>query len=294
MASEPPTSDEAQMIEAYQTVIGRVKAACARRPASISAEVGNVPRLPLPVVLDSGTSVQVRLVAVSKTKPLSAILALHAGTGHCHFGENYVAELLEKAAALPSPPPSDLAWHFIGHLQSNKVKSLVHGTPQLWVIESVDSIKLANVIEKAVATRPTTTATGTTAGGAGDSSVPLREPMRVFIQINTSGESQKGGVEMGEEAIELAKHIVSSCPHLLLMGVMTIGDPTAPPELAFRALAEQRKLICDAMGRPEASLELSMGMSGDFEAAIEHGSTNVRVGSSIFGAREYTPKVELK
>eukprot|EP00252_Welwitschia_mirabilis_P014657 TRINITY_DN322_c0_g1_i1.p1 TRINITY_DN322_c0_g1~~TRINITY_DN322_c0_g1_i1.p1 ORF type:complete len:244 (+),score=53.15 TRINITY_DN322_c0_g1_i1:60-791(+) len=209
---------------------------------------------------------QVRLVAVSKTKPVSLIREVY-DAGHRHFGENYVQELLDKAPELPA----DIKWHFIGHLQSNKAKALVAGVPNLYMVESVDSTKVANHLNRAVAS------TG-------------RSPLKVLVQVNTSGEESKHGVEPSECA-ELARHVKSECPNLHFSGLMTIGmlDYSSRPE-NFQALSSCRKEVCKALGIPEDECELSMGMSGDFEQAIEMGSTNVRVGSTIFGAREYPAK----
>jgi uncharacterized pyridoxal phosphate-containing UPF0001 family protein len=274
-------------------------------------------------------------VAVSKTKPIAAVEDVY-GAGHRHFGENYVQELVEKAPRLPS----DIRWHFIGQLQSNKAKVLVSSVPNLWAVESVDSIKLAGLLNKA-------------AEAAGRS-----EPLRVFVQVNTSAEAQKGGVAPGEETVALARYVVQSCPSLRLVGLMTIGRLGDVARVYFERLQAQRDGVLAALaaadiepgrfgplsgdapaagaasGATEASthtgaartgsgrvagsleasgagagaglpsspasaagghaslpqgaaLELSMGMSGDFELAIDCGSTNVRVGSSIFGAREY-------
>lgn len=107
------------------------------------------------------------------------------------------------------------------------------------------------------------------------------------LQVDTSGEETKSGVT-AEEAVDLAKHILSNCPHLQFAGVMTIG---APGDMTcFDKLVEARALIARATGLEASILELSIGMSGDFEEAIARGSTNVRVGSSIFGERQYPPK----
>jgi len=207
---------------------------------------------------------QVRVVAVSKTKPVSVIQEVY-DSGHRHFGENYVQELLEKAPQLPA----DIQWHFVGHLQSNKAKALVSGVPNLYMVESVDSLKVANHLDRAVS-------------GLG------RQPLRVLVQVNTSGEKSKFGVEPSE-CVQLAKHVKKECPNLQFSGLMTIGmlDYTSTPE-NFQTLASCREKVCRELDIPEHECELSMGMSSDFENAIEMGSTNVRVGTTIFGPREYT------
>jgi len=164
--------------------------------------------------------------------------------------------------------PEDVRWHFIGHLQSNKVSALLKGVPSLAMLETVDSEKLARKLDGAVETLG-------------------RPPLGVMIQVNTSGEESKAGVEPGEATVALSR-VVAGCPHLVLKGLMTIGMPdyTSRPE-NFACLQACRQEVSAALGIPASDLELSMGMSGDFEAAIEMGSTNVRVGSTIFGARSY-------
>jgi len=210
-----------------------------------------------------------RLVAVSKLQPVAAVLGAHAA-GCLHFGENYVQELLEKAPQCPG----DIRWHFIGQLQSNKAKALVAGVPNLWAVESVDSVKLAQLLDKAAGAR---------AAAAGGGAAP--EPLRVFVQINTSGEEQKGGVGPGEGAA-LALFIAQQCPHLRLQGLMTIGKLGEVASVYFERLAGERDAVAAALGVDAGALELSMGMSGDYELAIERGTSSIRVGSAIFGARE--------
>eukprot|EP00775_Hariotina_reticulata_P006934 gene6934-7152_t len=182
------------------------------------------------------------------------------------FGENYVQELLDKAPLLPA----DIQWHFIGHLQSNKVKALLEGVANLSMVETVDSSKLADRLNRI----------------AEGLSRPSK--LSVMIQVNTSGEETKYGCDPSE-VVGLAQHVTQHCPALNLAGLMTIGQPdyTSRPE-NFTCLAECRLRVAEALGVPESSLELSMGMSGDFEQAIEMGSTNIRVGSTIFGARDYS------
>jgi hypothetical protein len=208
---------------------------------------------------------QVRVVAVSKTKPSTLIRQVY-DAGHRCFGENYVQEILEKAPQLPE----DIEWHFIGNLQSNKVKPLLTGVPNLAMVETVDDEKIANHLDRAV-------------GNIG------RKPLKVLVQVNTSGETSKFGVDP-DGCLELVKH-VRGCPNLEFCGLMTIGmlDYTSTPE-NFKTLANCRSEVCKALEIPEEKCDLSMGMSGDFELAIEMGSTNVRIGSTIFGAREYPKK----
>ncbi|GAV61246.1 Ala_racemase_N domain-containing protein [Cephalotus follicularis] len=209
---------------------------------------------------------RIRVVAVSKTKPVSVIRQVY-DAGHRYFGENYVQELIDKAPQLPE----DIEWHFIGNLQSNKVKPLLAGVPNLAMVESVDDQKIANHLDRAVASLG-------------------RKPLKVLVQVNTSGEESKFGVEPSG-CVELAKHVSMGCPSLEFCGLMTIGmlDYSSTPE-NFKTLSNCRSEVCKALGMPEEQCELSMGMSNDFEQAIECGSTNVRIGSTIFGAREYSKK----
>lgn len=208
----------------------------------------------------------VRVVAVSKTKPVSLIRQVY-DSGHRCFGENYVQEIVEKAPQLPE----DIEWHFIGHLQGNKVKTLLGGVPNLAMVEGVDNEKIASRLDQVVSTLG-------------------KNPLRVLVQVNTSGEESKSGVDPSA-CVRLAEHVKLRCPNLVLSGLMTIGMPdyTSTPE-NFWTLRNCRLAVCKALGISEDQCELSMGMSGDFEQAIEMGSTNVRIGSTIFGPREYPKK----
>lgn len=208
----------------------------------------------------------VRVVAVSKTKPVSLIRQVY-DAGHRCFGENYVQEFIEKAPQLPE----DIEWHFIGHLQSNKAKSLLAAVPNLTMVQGVDNVKIATHLDRAVS-------------GIG------RMPLKVMVQVNTSGELSKSGVEPSS-CVELVKHVKLNCPSLVFSGLMTIGMPdyTSTPE-NFGALSNCRIEVCKALAMAVDQCELSMGMSGDYEQAIEMGSTNVRIGSTIFGPREYPKK----
>ena len=141
----------------------------------------------------------VRLVAVSKTKPAEAIQQLY-DAGYRHFGENYLQELTEKAAILPK----DINWHFIGHLQSSKASKITKDVPNLYMLETIDSEKLANKVNNA----------------RGTAGLP---PLKVFIQVDTSGEATKSGVDTGSELLSLATFITEQCPNLRLAGLMTIG-----------------------------------------------------------------------
>jgi PLP dependent protein len=208
----------------------------------------------------------VKLIAVSKTKPVDMIQSLY-DSGHRDFGENYFDELEEKAGQLPG----DIRWHFIGHLQSSKANKLVKKVTNLHCIQSVDSAKLASKLNSA---RESVASMHST-------------PLQIMIQVSTSDEETKSGVS-AEEASELAMFIREQCPLLALSGLMTIG---APGDMTcFQRLCDARKMVTSALGVEEESLELSMGMSGDYVEAIERGATVVRVGSTIFGPRIYPNK----
>nr|KAJ3423277.1 hypothetical protein HK105_006654 [Polyrhizophydium stewartii] len=177
-------------------------------------------------------------------------------------------------AVSKTKPASDIAAAYeLGHRHfgenSNKCKALA-SVPNLWVVETIDSAKKAVAMNKACEGR--------------------EEPLSVFLQVNTSGEESKSGIA-ASECVAVATEIVQTCTKLRLKGLMTIGaahnvhDGVNPD---FELLVNCRKQIAEALGLND--LELSMGMSDDFEAAIKYGSTNVRVGSSIFGARSYPPK----
>eukprot|EP00455_Lapot_gusevi_P057392 TRINITY_DN9768_c0_g1_i2.p1 TRINITY_DN9768_c0_g1~~TRINITY_DN9768_c0_g1_i2.p1 ORF type:complete len:256 (-),score=59.66 TRINITY_DN9768_c0_g1_i2:13-780(-) len=204
------------------------------------------------------------LVAVSKTKPNWMLQAAY-DIGHRHFGENYVQEIVSKAPALPA----DIRWHFIGHLQSNKCKTLLE-IPNLWAVETVDSEKLATQLNKACV------------------SVGRPDKLRIFIQINTSAEDSKYGIAPNL-CRQLARFVTDNCPQLNLVGLMTIGrfDPVPNPE-CFQVLLDCRQQVAEELKVEANDLELSMGMSGDYELAVEMGSTNIRVGSTIFGHRDYS------
>ena len=251
-----------------------------QRASQLIEQLSSVQHRISSVTAKSSISNPIRLVAVSKLKPATDILAIHqAPTSHLHFGENYVQELLEKAKLLPT----EIRWHFIGGLQSNKAQSLARDCRNLWAVESVDSVKKARLLDK----------------GRGESD-PGRERLRVFIQVNTSGEDSKSGVEPdSDDLIQLCKFVRDECPKLKLQGLMTIGAiarsqaTTAETENEdFVLLRDTRDKVAQELGVEKSELELSMGMSEDFEGAIALGSDEVRVGSTIFGERP--PKKEAK
>ncbi|CAG5076496.1 Similar to PLPBP: Pyridoxal phosphate homeostasis protein (Pongo abelii) [Cotesia congregata] len=210
----------------------KISQACSRRPS----ELGNV----IP-----------RLVAVSKTKPPNLVIDAY-DAGQQHFGENYVNELIEKAGH-PDILKRNIRWHFIGHLQRNKVNKVL-AVPNLWVVETVDSNKLATALDIA----------WPKFRRSDDSK------LNIMVQVNTSKEEE-------------------NCKNLNFLGIMTIGaygyDPASGPNPDFLSLRQCREEICKELSLDKEQVELSMGMSTDFEHAIELGSTNVRVGSLLFGER---------
>ncbi|KAJ3304438.1 hypothetical protein HDV03_002782 [Kappamyces sp. JEL0829] len=199
----------------------------------------------------------VTLVAVSKTKPREDIMAAYE-EGQRHFGENYVQELLEKAPLLPQ----DIRWHYIGSIQSNKLKAIA-SVPNVWVVETIESVKQAKILDKACQGRDS--------------------PLAIYLQVNTSGEESKSGLQP-ESAAAVAKEIVDSCPSLQLAGLMTIGSAAASrsdglnPD--FETLNNVKTMVEHACNVQD--LALSMGMSDDFVQSIAQGST-----SKIFGGRNY-------
>lgn len=200
----------------------------------------------------------VRLVAVSKTQP-SAAIAAALQAGQLVFGENYVQELLEKSNQLPQ----NIQWHFIGSLQSNKVKYLAGLTT---MIHSVDRLSLAREINRQWEKIDTW--------------------CNILLQVNISGEETKSGTT-AEDLIHLARDI-AQLPNIRVRGLMTMPPFFDEPERARPYFRELRRLadVLNTEKIPGITMEeLSMGMSGDFEVAIEEGATLVRVGSAIFGER---------
>ena len=223
----------------------------------------------------------VRLVAVSKTKPLSYIKEAYYNGGQKVFGENYAQELEDKAQEMGADEnyKNDIQWHFIGGLQSNKAAKLVKNVVPFGklVVETVNSEKVANKLDNAMANN--------FPGDDGNDDQALL--LDVFVQVNTSGEESKSGVTV-DESIELCKHVVQNCKRLNLKGIMTIG---APGDIGcLESLGKCRNVVAEALSLDPSDIELSMGMSGDYETAIAKGSTNVRVGSTIFGQRDYSNK----
>ena len=203
---------------------------------------------------------EVTLIAVSKTKPYTAIEEA-LPTGVRDYGENKVQELCDKYEILPK----DIKWHMIGHLQRNKVKYLV-GKANL--IHSVDSIRLAEQIEKEYA--------------------KTDEIANILIEVNMAQEESKFGIT-SEETEQLVREI-AKFPHIRIKGLMTIAPYTDNPESNRVYFRNMKKLSVDIENKNIDNVSmsvLSMGMTGDYQVAVEEGATLVRVGTGIFGERNY-------
>lgn len=200
----------------------------------------------------------VSLLAVSKTFPAVALRAAHAA-GQRAFGESYVQEAIAKQAELAD---LDLEWHFIGPLQSNKTRPV---TEHFSWVHSIERLRIA---ERLADQRP-----------------PHLPPLNVCVQVNVSGEASKSGCAP-DEAPALC-HAVAALPNLKLRGLMAIPEPAQDSALARRRFAALR-ILRDRLNAQGLTLDtLSMGMSDDLEAAIMEGATIVRVGTAIFGERNY-------
>ncbi|WP_291448776.1 YggS family pyridoxal phosphate-dependent enzyme [Desulfovibrio sp.] len=202
------------------------------------------------------------LIAVSKLHPAADVAAV-ARAGQLDFGENYVQEALQKREELAGEPACrNVRWHMIGHVQSRKAAQVAGAFA---LIHTLDSRKLADGLERRLAV------------------LEARQP--VLMEVNVAAEPQKSGI-MAEDLPALADYIVESCPHLELRGLMCLppvfdaGEAARPHFARLRVLCEELRA---RLGLPLP--ELSMGMSGDFEAAVAEGATMVRIGTDIFGPR---------
>ena len=203
---------------------------------------------------------EVKLIAVSKTKPLSMLE--EAYTDGCRdFGENKVQELVDKYEALPK----DIRWHMIGHLQRNKVKYIVD---KVFLIHSVDSLRLAQEIEKEAAKKGVS--------------------VNILVEVNVAEEESKFGTT-ASETVSLVEEI-AKLPHIRIKGLMTIAPYVEDAEENRRYFAKLKQIYVDIIHKNIDNVfmeELSMGMTGDYEVAITEGATYIRVGTGIFGEREY-------
>ena len=203
---------------------------------------------------------EVTLIAVSKTKPLEMLSTIY-DQGVRDFGENKVQEMCEKMEQLPT----DIRWHMIGHLQTNKVKYIVGRTA---LIHSVDSFHLAQEIEKQACKKNVVA--------------------DILVEVNIAEEESKFGIHK-EETVDLIRQI-ATLPHIHIRGLMTIAPYVDDPEdnrMYFRGI---HQLSVDIANQNIDNVDmdiLSMGMTGDYMVAIEEGATMVRVGTGIFGERNY-------
>lgn len=204
---------------------------------------------------------EVTLIAVSKTKPLEMLQEAYEA-GARDFGENKVQELMDKIPNMPS----DVRWHMIGHLQRNKVKYIVD---KVYMIHSVDSLRLAEEISKEAVKRNLT--------------------VNILVEVNVAQEESKFGAAPGEAArlvLDIAK-----LPGLCVRGLMTIAPYVENPEENRKYFKNLKQLSVDIMRKNTDNIYvgeiLSMGMTGDYTVAVEEGATHVRVGTGIFGERNY-------
>ncbi len=205
----------------------------------------------------------VTLLAVSKTFGADAVLAA-AAAGQTAFGENYLQEALDKIAAVRlALPQASLAWHFIGPIQSNKTRPIAEHFD--WV-HTVEREKIAARLSEQ---RPE---------GMPD--------INICLQVNISGEASKSGV--APDDLPALAHAVAKLPRLRLRGLMAIPEPQSEPALQRAAFAQLRELYEQLRAEGLPLDTLSMGMSADLQAAVLEGATIVRVGSAIFGARDYS------
>ncbi len=218
-----------------------------------------------PTYLQLNASLQqkrVTLVAVSKTKPVEDIQALY-DLGHRDFGENYVQELVDKQAALPE----DIHWHFIGHLQSNKVKYIA---PFVHMIHGVDSMKLLQTIHR--------------------QGVAKNRVIKVLLQVHIAQEETKFGLDRDELFAILRDPVMENeMDHVRICGLMGMASFTEDQEKVRQEFRQLKSLFDEVKEQffyhDDHFNTLSMGMSGDYALAIEEGSTMVRIGSLIFGSR---------
>ena len=210
---------------------------------------------------------QVTLIAVSKTKPIPMLMEAY-DAGARDFGENKVQELVDKIPKLPQ----DIRWHMIGHLQRNKVKYIVD---KVYLIHSVDSLRLAEEISKEATKKHIT--------------------VKILLEVNVACEETKFGTT-SDEVVKLAEKI-AKLPGISIQGLMTIAPYVENPEENRKYFHKLKQLSVDIKSKNIDNVcmnVLSMGMTGDYRVAIEEGATYVRVGTGIFGERDYPilPKIQ--
>ena len=203
---------------------------------------------------------EITLIAVSKTKPLPMLKDIYE-FGIRDFGENKVQELSEKHPQMPE----NVNWHFIGHLQTNKVKQVLDKT---CLIHSVDSVRLAMAIEKEAAKK--------------------NRIVNILLEVNVAEEESKFGFKVDEVLPAIQQ--IATFPHVRIKGLMTIAPFVENPEENRTVFARLKKLSVDIAEENIDNVNvdiLSMGMTNDYQVAIEEGATMIRVGTGIFGEREY-------
>ena len=204
---------------------------------------------------------EVKLIAVSKTKPVEMLKEAY-DCGCRDFGENKVQELTDKYDKLPK----DIRWHMIGHLQRNKVKYIVG---KVYLIHSVDSLRLAEEISKEAVKKGIT--------------------VSILVEVNVANEESKFGISAGE-AVSLVEEI-AGLPGIAVKGLMTIAPYVENSEENRLYFAKLKQIYVDIIHKNIDNVfmeELSMGMTGDYEAAVMEGATYIRIGTGIFGERKYT------
>ena len=207
----------------------------------------------------------VNLIAVSKTKPLSDIEELLQNTDAENFGENKVQELVDKIPQMPS----DVRWHMIGHLQRNKVKYIVD---KVYLIHSVDSLRLAEEISR--------------------EAVKKQVEVNILIEVNVAQEESKFGTTVEETATLIRE--IATLPGIHIRGLMTIAPFVEDPEENRGYFQKLRQLAVDIGNKNIDNISmniLSMGMTGDYMVATQEGATIVRVGTGIFGERDYSKTI---
>ena len=208
---------------------------------------------------------EAQLICVSKTKAVELLMEAYEA-GARDFGENKVQELVEKYEVMPK----DIRWHMIGHLQRNKVKYIVD---KVYLIHSVDSLRLAEEISK--------------------EAVKKNVEVNILIEVNIAGETSKFGASSNADAIQLVKDI-SVLPNIHIKGLMTVAPYVENSEENRIYFVNLRELAVDIKREniDNVSVDiLSMGMTGDYEVALEEGASYVRVGTGIFGERDYKKEI---
>ncbi|RKZ26549.1 YggS family pyridoxal phosphate-dependent enzyme [bacterium] len=197
---------------------------------------------------------EITLLAVTKLADEDKIRQAY-DCGHRDFGENYVQKILPKMEALPD----DIRWHFIGHIQKNKINKILG---RFFLVHSVDSEHIAKSMEMRAANKNIV--------------------QDILIEVNSSGEIQKNGIPI-DEASELAHFIAENCPHLNLLGLMTVAPFTDDRKVIANCFEKVRNLRDELAGEGLKLPHLSMGMTNDWKIALEYGSTILRIGTAIFG-----------